>query len=203
MAENKIINKELIYTIGTILANYLLGTFLLLDYHFWHIIELNIFEISFLVGTIGFSLIGITFSLSDKKDPTLVFFTIGLGWLFFSATYILVDMTNGHARLGLDKNSSYWFFSTIVQGFAALLAIIGGFLVIGIKKNNAPKSAILSPFYPAITFIAIGLIVSLILLPFSPVLEVYSQFLFSSIVFIIFIGIIGVFWLCYSLHNIF
>ena len=148
--------------------------------------------------------IGMSYVIYSKQKATTVLLTLSMLWLFSVAIYIFMDNTGEHYRFGLDKSSSYWFYSGILQGFCALLGIIGGFIILQIRMGKTANIRdALYPFYPAIIFISIALFLSIIFLPLSPVLEVYQSILFTSILTTMLLAILGVFWLCYSLYKIY
>jgi hypothetical protein len=182
-----------------------IGFFILLDYKY-SIVGLfgpSILNLISLGLITVFNIIGASFILTKKRNPIDIANTIGIIWMFLVAIYIIIDKSEIYTRLGLDKELAFYFLSGILQGFAALLAIIGAFLVL--KFDNVDVDDLLNLIYPAIFFFAVVLILSIVFLPLSAALETerYVSFLATIIATIVFFGVIATSWLCYALHAVY
>ncbi len=171
----------------------------------------------YLFGILAFIglFIMISYLLTLDQSIKISIFAFALVAVIASFTFVFMDASGEYARFGVTKNTSYWFFSSMLQGFAALLGIIGGFLAIQspIFQRNKPlltdtkpqnrEGFSLKEFYPAIHFIAFVLILSLICLPLSPVLEIYPAILITAILVISLAAILSVSFLIAFIIKIF
>ena len=150
-----------------------------------------------LVYVLSMSLIiGFIFRIRERivKHFWILSFSI---MLFLSAElFILIDITNYR----IDEKTSYWFFSAILQAFAAMLGIIGGF--IALQKPTIKE--ITRKSYPALVFLGIIVMLSIIFLPSVPFLVVYYPSVISTVVWLtLILAIYGIIYLLYSLHKLF
>jgi len=113
--------------------------------------------------------------------------------------HLYLTILKNNKGYSIDKQTAYWFFSAILQAFAAMLGIIGAFMAIRITDDR--KSHLLMEFYPSLILISIVLIISIACLSLVPVL--YPSFLLTMIIFTLVLAICGVVYLLISLHKLF
>ncbi len=149
------------------------------------------------------SVILITYAMNFKRDWEIIWILVSLIFYVFIIFYFVEDQVNLFTKFKLDENISYWFQSGILQGFSALLGIIVGFLVASsVNHKTTEILGVLNLFYPALICISISLLLSITLLPLSPVLSCtkYKSFLVPTILTVWLIATLGIFWLCYAIY---
>ncbi len=139
-------------------------------------------------------LLFLTYLIYTWPEKGFTLFSISIIFYIWVLVYILVDYTNSFV---FDESASYWFFSSLFQGLAAMLGIIVG--LITLKKKDKQKE--FREFYPAILFIGISIVLSVMLLPFTRFIVKYQPLLSAFTSSIILLVLFSVSMLLWSLYN--
>ncbi|MBC7080928.1 MAG: hypothetical protein H5T44_01570 [Thermoplasmatales archaeon] len=117
--------------------------------------------------------------------------------------YIIVDSFHLYTFLNLDENVAFWFFGAVFQGFSVLL---GAFSIFLLREGETivreeTREKLVEYFLPSVPYIVVILFISVVCLPFSPVLVTKNQSLLLTIIIVsillsilTIIGFFGIFW---------
>jgi len=129
----------------------------------------------------------------------MAFTNLSAIWFFAVIIGIFYDSTHIYEQANLNKEVSFWFFSAMLQGFSALLGIVAAFSIFQLQSLKKDKKIetlkeIMKSFFPAIIYIILVLIISILCLPFSYTLSVekYQSTLATIISVAIFLSITSI-----------
>lgn len=134
-----------------------------------------------------------------------------IGVLIFSTVcfYLFIAKLNelnlASYNIYLTKDLAYWYFSSFLQSFAALLGIIGAFVVFIWSLRNQLDIKLyrdkIKLLIPSIFYISIILIISVIFLPLSEIFAVNKIFFTTTIFIMTMFAILSISSLCYAIFK--